>query len=226
MKNYFDHHSISNSDITKLVQMANPNYKEPENLSEIFELGRLNHEALFEPHKAKGTIQDMMDRCASFEEEQKVISDSKLAYAMADTVLKDEFCKKIIMMRDFRREFEWYYPSSNTLPLANTMGFESVRCKTDGDSGLLGTIFEFKGLKISSDKSFESALLHHDYDRSAFFYLNTTGYRWWLIVGVSKLDPRKIFKRLVDRDHLYYHSGREKLERAKVTYRQLIGPVG
>jgi hypothetical protein len=224
MSAYFDHHSISNSDITKLLNMASSK-EEPANLQQIFDLGTLNHEALGEPHKAKVRVKNLMDACTSFEEEERVLRDSKTAFAMADTVLKDDLCKKIIMMKDYRREHEWHVPASDILPKANTMGFESVRCKTDGDSEMLGLVFEYKGLAVTSDKSFESALLHHDYDRACYWYLNTTGLDRWLIVGVSKIDTRKIFKRLVDRNHLYYHSGREKLERAKVTYRQLIGPV-
>lgn len=183
---YFDHHYVSNSDLKKLHQKSSGKI-EPENLQDIFDAGTLNHNALLEPYKA-----------------DKTHPGYSLAKSMADTVLKDELCRKIILHHDFRREHEWYR--------RNRFGLEGVRCKTDGDSRELSTIFEYKGLALTTDKAFGEAILHHDYDASCFFYLNVVGYKNYLIVGVSKKNPKLLFKRLLTRDSKEYYSGGIKIE--------------
>jgi len=186
---YFDHQYVSNSDLKAIIHKTEQVRAEPENLKDIFEAGTLNHHALLEPHKADKTHIGYVT-----------------AKRMADTVLRDEMCRKLIMMPDFRREHEWYKK--------DIFGLEGARCKTDGDSRMMSTIFEYKGLSITTENGFDSAIENHDYDQSAFFYLNVVGYKNYLIVGVSKKSPDKLFKRLIDRDHRWYSSGGIKTEKA------------
>ncbi|HTJ52593.1 MAG TPA: hypothetical protein VL443_24225 [Cyclobacteriaceae bacterium] len=183
---YFDHHYVSNSDLKKLHHKLAGRVDQP-NLQEIYDAGTLNHNALLEPYKC-----------------DKTHPGYPLAKTMAETVLRDELCRKIIMHHDFRREHEWYR--------SNRWGLKGVRCKTDGDSKELSTIFEYKGLAITTEKAFDAAILHHDYDASCYYYLNVVGYKYYLIAGVSKEKPKMLFKRLYTRDHDVYSSGGIKIE--------------
>lgn len=210
---YFDNDYVSNSDLKAAMAKANGKV-EPENLQEIFDAGTLNHQALLEPHKAQRWFDIRRDQMivAPKEEIQKLKDQYALAKAMAETVLKDSLCRQLIMMPDFRREHEWYR--------SNIFDLKGARCKTDGDSKMLSTIFEYKGLAVTSENQFEAALLHHDYDQSAHWYLDVVGYKNYLIVGVSKKNPKLLFKRLITRDHDMYHSGGVKVELAIRTWKQ------
>lgn len=194
MVTYFDHEYVSNSDLKSIISKAEGK-TQPENLQQIFDAGTLNHQALLEPHKADPSAKGY-----------------GLAVTMAQTVLRDKLCSKLIMMHDFRREHEWYR--------VNRMGFEGVRCKTDGDSRILSVIFEYKGLAVTSDKQFGEAIMHHDYDQSAYFYLNVVGYQNYLIAGVSKKYPDRLFKRLITKDHECYRSGEQKVIKAERVWKQ------
>jgi hypothetical protein len=193
---YYDHDYVSNSDLKAAIDKYYGVPSKSDNLAAIFEVGTLNHHALLEPHKAERTHKDYL-----------------LARQMAQTVLEDSLCQKLIMMHDFRREHEWYR--------VNRMGFKGVRCKTDGDSRMLSTIFEYKGLSVTTDKAFYEALTSLGYDQSAYWYLNVTGLDQYLIAGASKKNPKLLFKRLIDRDHPLYKSGEARVSRGEWVWKQL-----
>lgn len=185
---YFDHQYVSNSDLKEVFDLHTGRSK-PDNIQEIYDLGSLNHHVLLEPHKA-----------------DRNHPEYALATTMANTVLKDKLCQQIIMMQDFRREHEWY-------KIRNAFGLSGVRIKTDGDSKMASTIFEYKGLAVTTVDAFHAAIQRFHYDQSAAYYLEATGYKNYLIVGVSKKKPSVMFKLLIDRDHEYYHSGMAKIYR-------------
>lgn len=195
MSAYFNHDFVSNSDLKSIMHRHEQKREEPSNLQEIFEAGTLNHHALLEPHKADKSHIGYITACN-----------------MASTVLQDPMCRQLISMPDFRREHEFYR--------RNIFGLEGARCKTDGDSRMMDTIFEYKGLKITTENGFDSAIENHDYDQSAFFYLNVVGYKNYLIVGVSKTNTKKLFKRLITREHKWYSTGGAKVERAIQVWKQ------
>lgn len=199
-ESYFDHEYASNSDLKKLMNLG----KElPENIGVIYDQGTLNHQALTEKHKADEWLRQQQEEITVACVEAKRKYD--LACTMAKTVLKDDLCRKMIMMQDFRREHEFY-----RLDVYGIKG----RCKTDGDSKMISTCFEYKGLSVTTDKAFEEALYHFDYDQGAAWYMDTMRYKYWLIAAVSKAQPDRLFKRIVDRNHQIYISGREKVIKA------------
>lgn len=208
---YFDHDYVSNSDLKAIMQRAEQKRAEPENLKQIFEAGTLNHHALLEPHKAKQWLNDKIKNAFFDEEIEEAKKAYDLACKMAKTVLADKMCQNLIMMPDFRREHEWYR--------AKMFGVNGVRCKTDGDSRMMSTIFEYKGLAVTTENGFDSAIENHDYDQSAHFYLNVVGYKNYLIVGVSKTKPDKLFKRLITREHRWYATGGLKVQRSFKTWK-------
>jgi hypothetical protein len=198
--NYFDHHFVSNSNLKELRAKVDPKFQPPVNLDEIYHAGTINHQALLEPYKC-----------------DKTHAKYPLAKEMADTVLRDRLCAKIIMLPDFRREHEWYR--------IHTHGLKGVRCKTDGDSKQGSVIFEYKGLAVTTDKAFEEAIYHFDYDQAVAWYMPIVRHKFYLIAGVSKAYPDRLFKRLVDKDHPYFKSGTKKLAASKKMWDTYIGDM-
>lgn len=159
---------------------------EPENLEKIFELGSLIDVTLLEPHLANiGS------------------DDYELAKTMAGAVFKDRFLRDLIMMPDFKRKWEFYRNNLFELP---------AKCQADGYSKLISTLFEYKGLGITQDKQLDEAIYNFDYDLGAAWYLDTSKQKYIIIGAASKKQPDKVFKRLVDRDHVIYKRGLLKAE--------------
>jgi hypothetical protein len=204
---YFAHSYASNSDIKEIVNRHHGRTK-PENIQELYDFGSEFHSGIIEPHK--------MDKTKITETQVELID------AMSKRFWKDDMCRKIAMMPDFRREHEFYR--------LKRFGV-GARCKTDGDSRKLRIILELKGLSVTTEKAFKDSLLHLDYDQGAAWYLNVasgvndtvydavmlrrypgmTHYDYKLIVGISKKDPDLLFKMLIDRNHAYYKSGLKKV---------------
>lgn len=178
-------------------------YQKPQNdnvnLEVIFDQGTLNHQALTEPHKAHNWLKHTTTHPT------KAKQDFDLAMAMAKTVLKDELCRRVILSVDFRREWEFYRQ--------NVHGIRA-RCKADGDSKILKTVFEYKGLAVTTEKAFDEAIDNFDYDQGVAWYLDTTHYDRVLIAAVSKKKPDMLFKRIVDRNHQIYLRGEQKVLKA------------
>lgn len=204
---YFENRFVSNSELKQIADLENGTEK-PENLDEIFKLGRLYHEVLLEPHKAEVTYQQLLEECNGEEERINKVRDNwLLAKRMANTIISDPLCRQVIFMPDFRREHEFY-------KIRNEYGVDGVRCKCDGDTKLASTVFEYKGLSITTEKAFHASVQRFAYDQSCAWYLNATGYDRYLIAGVSKKDPNKIFKLLLTREHEYYTVGDAKVRKA------------
>lgn len=203
MNSYFDHEFVSNSDLKKVVNKFVKGIEEPENLEDIFKLGTLIHQILLEPHLA-----------------DKNHPQFGLAKAMSETIFKDQLCRSFILMRDFRREREFYTDKCNPA-FEKQYGFKG-RVKVDGDSELMGAVMEYKGLAVTTHNAFIEAIDRFDYDQGAAYYLEATQRKRILIPAPSKKDPRKLFKILVDRDHPIYKRGLEKVIYASQVWRDFF----
>lgn len=210
---YFSSDYISNSDLKRLKKIWDPDRADPENMEEIFDLGTLIHACLLEPMVAKVIIARKLAAAITQAERDKVMQDYELAKAMAETVKRDRICGPLMTYHDFTPEHEFYRQNVHGV---------MARCKCDGKSKGLSFVLEYKGLSVSTQRAFEDAIVNFDYDQGAAWYLDVTGYRRTLIAAVSKKDPRKIFKVLIDRDHIFYRTGREKVEHSLEVYRQLV----
>lgn len=192
---YFKHHYASNSDLKELVARDDGRQK-PENIQELYDFGTEFHAGILEPHNANLSMIST--------EQVELIKD------MAKTFWKDEMCRNIAMMSDFKREHEFYRHKRFGI---------GARCKCDGKSSKLRVILELKGLSVTTEKAFRDSLLHLDYDQGAAWYLNVASseylsYRHKLIVGISKKNPDLLFKMLIGRNHPYYKSGMKKVIKA------------
>lgn len=194
---YFDHPYASNSNIKEISDRYYGRQK-PGNIDTIFDFGSAFHAGILEPHKA--------DLTNVSEEDQELIKE------MAATFWRDEMCRNIAMVSDFRREHEFYRK--------DRFGLVGAKCKCDGESKKLRLILELKGLSVSSEKQFRESIEHLSYDQGAAWYLNVTdssgvvirpNYEHKLIVGISKKQPDLMFKLLINRDHVLYKIGMVKV---------------
>lgn len=198
---YFNSPYVSNSDLKELVSRHEGRSK-PDNIQDIYDFGTQFHSGILEPHKA-----------IHFNEELPDIQTVDLLQQMHQTFWADELCRSMIMLPDFRREHEFYRE--------NVYGLQA-RCKMDGSSRKLDTILELKGLSITTNKAFLEAVDRFDYDQGAAWYLDVTKFNQCLIVGISKKEPDRMFKLLIDRHHQMYKSGVEKIKKAVSLWKMLI----
>jgi hypothetical protein len=185
---YFSHSYLSNSDLKKFKQQVLNPREEPENLQEIFDFGSLFHHVILEP-----TLADLANK------------DLPLALQMRDTYWADKWCRNFSMSDDFEREQEFY----ETVQVGS-YEFKS-RCKADGIRTRLKVMLELKGLSVENEKAFRDALVRFDYDQAIVHYMLTTKCDIGMIVGISKRDPRKLFKWMVREHDDFYLIGEDKL---------------
>lgn len=199
MTKYFNHHYLSNSNLKDLDKIINPGGHEmsPEELEEIFAFGHLVEDCIFAPHKADRSHRDL-----------------GLAMDMAKTFREDQLFQQILLAPDLRRQHEWYR--------SNVHGVHA-RCMADADSKRLGLIFEFKGLSVNSENAFYSAIDRYDYDMGLAWYLDTSYYPRSMIAASSKLNAKKKFRTLVDRNHPIYQSGLRKVHERVRLFNESFG---
>lgn len=190
---YFDHPSISNSDLKRFKERLGMYRATPENLEAIFAFGTRFHQGILEPHLLT--------------DEDKASEEYPTIMKMKDTFWRDELCRDFILAKDFKREHEFY----DTLTL-DGMQIEA-RCKADGYREKRKFFLELKSTACESQKSFEQAMLDLDYDQACVHYMLTAKCDVALIVGISKKRPERLFKRIVKKHDDWYAWGEEKLSK-------------
>lgn len=185
---YFQHPYLSNSDLKNFKRQLGLLPEEPENLQEIFDLGTLFHALILEPH-----IADLANK------------DVQLALQMRDTFWADKFCRNFVMAADFKRE-QAFYEDRQVGPYK-----VKLRCKCDGVRTRLKAFLELKGLNVENEKAFREALFRFDYDQGGSHYTITTDYDFGIIVGISKKNPKKLFKWIIKKHDEFYLGGEQKL---------------
>jgi len=188
---YFDHSSISNSDLRAFKLKMGLAREMPNGMDAIYEFGRIFHATILEPH--------------TITEEDKQHPDYPLALKMAKRFWKDETCRSFMMAKDFKREKEFYEPLKVDKYEIN------ARCKMDGARTSLRWMLELKGLNITTQKAFDESLVALDYDQAVAHYQLTAKYPLTLIVGISKRNPELMFKKIVKQYTDWYLDGEQKL---------------
>ena len=103
------------------------------------------------------------------------------------------------------------------------MRIDRVKCKFDFINKQLRISGDLKGLSITNELAFHTAIDHFNYDRQAAFYMDVAGcIDSHTIIGISKSSPHKIFKKTVNKGDYNYLRGREKYNRLGVLYKQLV----
>lgn len=133
--------------------------------------------------------------------------DIELARAMKRAFYQDNLCKRFAEMSSFQAIF-----SGNVKLKYGSFAYELLmRCKYDLFMPSLGYGGDIKSTAASSQKQFEDAILHFDYDRSRVVYMELSGATKDIIIGISKVNC-KIFKVYINKGDQLWQSGMDKLE--------------
>lgn len=196
--NYFERPEISISDIKAFLKKVKGGNPEPENLQAIFAMGSFSHETIFEPSKVKIIQPDSL-----------ITEDEiELANLMKDRFFQDELCRMIVMRPDFKRE----WPMFKEIEVGGMRYKARIKC--DGISKGIKVIIEFKGLSVTTEKAFLEAIDNLMYDMAAVQYLLVAECEMILIVGISKIKPQLLFKKIIKKHDETYLWGEEKLIQA------------
>lgn len=194
---YFDRPEVSNSDLSWL-KMNLLSSQEQMDFTNAYRMGSLIDAMITEPERVnyfKFTIG----------EEKYTADEFEICKAMKRAFMKDEFCRGFASQCCGQKIF------STSIPLTFD-GIEfslMMRGKYDLWSDLLTWGGDIKSTTATTQKQFEEAIRHWDYDRQRAVYMSLSGAKKDMIIGISKVNY-KIFKVPVSRDSELFKSGYEK----------------
>ena len=194
---YYLRPECSNSDFTKLDSY----FKDSQwvmDLTTAFRMGNLVDAMITEQHRVDH-YRMMVDQ------EQFTKEEWDQCMKMYRVGEKDPIMKQMMIMCNGQaikvREIELEY-----------CGFKFkilMRCKFDFWSDALNWGAELKTTAATTQKGFEEACYHFNYDRACAVYMNIAESERHMIMGISKVN-HKIFKIAVNRESEFYKSGMEK----------------
>jgi hypothetical protein len=100
----------------------------------------------------------------------------------------------------------------------------TMRCKYDLWADVLRYGGDIKSTTATTQKQFEEACRHFDYDRQRAVYMTLSGAQKDVLIGISKVNL-KVFKLFIDRKSEFYLSGMQKFRELAFKYWTLFGDV-
>ena len=193
---YYQRTEVSNSDLSWLKNQLFPrDMPDPTN---AYKFGSLIDAMITEPDRVDYFKRTLDDEVYSVEDFQK-------AEAMKRSFWADEFSKLIADNADGQKQMTKYLPM-------NYKGFDfalNVRCKWDLWKSDWGWGGDIKSTTAETQKQFEDACRHFDYDRQRAWYMDIAGSQRDVLIGISKKNF-KVFKISINRDSAFYKDGKEK----------------
>lgn len=205
---YYSRPEVSNSDLSALKKLLyGGNEFDP---TEAYKFGTLIDCMLTEPDK----VNFFNYTCAG---EQYTPEQFEQARQMKRAFFKDDLARRMleqastqaIMFRDMDIEFEGFRFS---LP---------VRCKWDIWMKHLNWGGDIKSTTATSQKQFEAAARHFDYDRQRAFYMDIAGSNQDILIAISKVNFQ-VFKIPIKRGDEFFQSGQDKYRELAFQYWNLI----
>lgn len=205
---YYSRSEVSNSDLSTLKKLiyGGQDY-DP---TEAYKFGTLIDCMLTEPDK----VNFYNYTCNG---EQYTKDQFEQARQMKRSFFKDDLARRMleradtqaIMFREMQIEFEGF---NFSLP---------VRCKWDIWMKHLGWGGDIKSTTATSQKQFEDAAHHFDYDRQRAFYMDIAGSNQDILIAVSKVNFQ-VFKIPIKRSDKFFQSGQDKYRELAFQYWNLI----
>lgn len=213
---YFGLPYASNSLLSKIKAGISPAERFPP--TEAFAFGTLVDALITEPHKvnyASGLV-------AGIQLSQAQIDQAK---RMSDSFFKDYFCSQLwnisekqkeLVIDDMAFEFEGF---------TFNIGF---KCKYDLFVPSTWYGADIKTTAAKTQKQFEESVFQFDWDRQGALYMDIptqlTGEesKQFLIIGISKKPPHKIFKLSISRGDGWYKSGFDKYSQLAFKLYQIL----
>ena len=198
MDQYFNRSEVSNSDLGQLKDFLNPSNVFADKYN-AYRIGTLIDAIITEPEKLNLYTRKLEDYTYSADE-------IELAKDMKKVYLKDDLCKMLHNLSEFQNVFT----KRIELDYEGYVYNLNMRCKFDLWMPKLNHGADIKSTACTTQKQFEDACLHFDYDRQRAVYMLLSGAQKDMIIGISKKNL-KIFKVPVTRDSEFFKSGIEKL---------------
>lgn len=198
---YYGRQEISNSDLSELQKYFLPSNVVID-LEQAYRFGNLVDALLTEPHRCDH-LRKEIDSVPFTDQEWGT------AVAMMNKFRKDEFCNQTMKVCEGQSVFSIPDFSIQHEGIEFTL---PVRCKYDFYSERMGYGGDIKTTAATTQKQFEEAFMRFDYDRSRAWYMDISGAKKDVVIGISKKFPHNIFKIFITRDSEIYKSGKAKYQ--------------
>lgn len=201
---YFQRPEVSNSDLSWLREEL-LSIQEKMDFTNAYRMGSLIDAMITENHRVNYFKFQLLDYPHHGHAEQFTADEFETCKRMKVSFLKDEFCKTLLKQCCGQKIMS----SRVDLRYDGIDFYLSMRIKYDLWSDLLRWGGDVKSTTATSQKQFEEAVRHWDYDRQRAVYMSVSGAKKDMIIGISKINY-KVFKIPVSRDSEIFKSGMEK----------------
>lgn len=154
--------------------------------------------------------------------EQFTQEEFKKAADMKKAFMADPFCKALAAQSEMQKviiEKDWII-EYNGITICIDM-----RCKYDFFRSDIDIAADLKSTACTTQKAFEQSIYHFNYDRQGALYMDLGKKNNFIFIGVSKVEPHKIFKVPVKRGDALYNSGKAKYHELAFKYSYLFGEI-
>lgn len=215
---YYNRSEVSNSDLTALKELIHPRPQFGDRQA-AFRFGNLVDAIITEPARVDYT---------AFKVDAEQYSSDEFAHAkemynaLKREARKDRFLEIVLQHADTQR-----YMVNKAQPF-NYFGFPfslDTRCKWDWWLSDFGFGGDLKTTSADSQKQFDEAIDHFDWDRSRAWYMDIAHSNQDFIYAISKKSCR-VFKHTIRRDDAIYRHGKEKYNELAFRYWCLFDKAG
>lgn len=196
---YFSRPEVSNSDLSALKKYFYPEFRDYDP-TEAYRFGTLVDAIITEPEKV-----DYFQRTVVGEEMPYSYEDFVKADEMKKAFRRDPLCNQLLPISEFQK----VCIETVKLLYGNTPFSLPMRCKFDMWMPILGWGADIKSTTATSQKQFEEACRHFDYDRQRAVYMTLSGSNRDILIGISKVNFQ-VFKLPIERGDSFFSSGMEK----------------
>lgn len=199
--NYYKHPYTSNSDLSalklELMGEAKAEY------IDAYRIGSLIDAMITEPERV-----DLLGKRLLYSDYYYNDAEIEMCKRMKAAFFKDSFCFNLFNMCKGQSEF--YIPNKKFT--VNGIDFDlNCKCKYDLWSKPLKWGGDIKSTTATTQAQFEAAVKHFDYDRQRYWYMNLSGAKQDMLIGISKKNCQ-IFKIPIKVGDPLYNSGKAKAE--------------
>lgn len=197
---YYNHPSVSNSDLSWLDGILNP--KPVVDPTNAYRFGNLLDAQITEESKL-----DYFKRTC----EGEVITQEEWdrSLKMRKSFMADPTCVSLHKLSEFQKIFI-------TPVQFEYCGFSfslTMRCKFDLWMPALKHGGDIKSTASTSQKAFVDACEYFEYFRQRYLYMQMSGSKKDILIGISKSEPHKVFKLPIVEGDKYWLKGKQQAER-------------
>lgn len=213
MDNYFSRSEVSNSDLSWLDEELCSREDRPDP-TEAYKFGTLIDCMITEPHQV-----DYFKRICVGEEYTQEQFD--IASEMKKAFFRDPLCVSLVEKSEFQKVMSVTDKPFSYGLVSFTL---SVRCKWDLWRPSSNWGGDIKSTTATTQKQFEAAIEHFDYDRQRAWYMDIAKSKKDILIGISKKNFQ-VFKVPITRGDARYNRGLEKYSTLAYKWFQLFGDM-